>query len=125
MKNRIGTIILSITLLLLLLPKPVEPEPPLTLDLDRDRIRNFGVILHIVSEEMIGVADCGDVEEHLIIKSEQIFDDFAKDADFIGPDFITRPLARKAVRPVVKTMIRYVDKKTRELSEQEGDWSNE
>ena len=122
MKDRFGAIILFVTILLLLLPKASEPEPPLTMELDRNRIRNFGVMLHIVSEEMIAVADCNDIEEHLIGRSEQVFDDFAKEADFIGPNFITKPLARKAVRPVVKTVIRYVDKKAQELSVQEGEF---
>ena len=121
MKDRFGTIILFVTVLLLLLPKAAEPEPPPAIELDRDRIRGFGVMLYIASEEMIAVADCNDIEEHLIGRSEKVFDDFAKDADFIGPNFITKPLARKAVRPVVKTVIRYVDKKTRELSVQEGE----
>ncbi len=122
MKDRFGTIILLVTVLLLLLPKPAEPEAPLPLELDRDRIRNFGVMLNIAGEEMIAVADCDNIEEHLIGRSEQVFDDFARDADFIGPDFITKPLARKAVRPVVKTVIRYIDKKSQELSVQEGEF---
>lgn len=87
------------------------------MEFDRNRIRAFGMMLNIASEEMISVADCENIEEHLIGKSEQIFDDFAKETDFIGPDFITKPLARRAVRPVVKTVVRYVDKKCTELSE--------
>ena len=112
------------TLLFLVLskPSPPEPVPPLALELDRDRIRTFGVLLKIASEEMIAVADSENIEEHLLDKAERVFDDFAKDADFIGPDRITKPLARKMVRPVVKTIIRYVDKKGRELSVQEGDF---
>ena len=108
-------------ILFLVISKPTEPEKAPVIELDRDRIRNFGVLLNIVSEEMIAVADCDDVEGHLIGRSEKVFDDFARDADFIGPDFITKPLARKAVRPVVKTVIRYVDKKAQELSLQKGE----
>lgn len=119
MKERSGTIILLGTVLLLLLPKPPEPDPPLPIELDRNRIRTFGVMLNIVSEEMIAVADCDNIEEHLVMRAENVFDGFARDADFIGPDFITRPLARKAVRPVVTTVIRYIDQKRRELSIEE------
>lgn len=127
MNDRFGTFILFGTLLLLVLSKPAEPEPqrPLAVELDRDRIRNFGVMLNIVSEEMIAVADSANIEEHLIGRSEKVFDDFARDADFIGPDFITKPLARRAVRPVVKSVIRYVDKKTQELSIQKEEDHNE
>lgn len=125
MKNRFGTIILLVALLLVL-SKPAAPEPKTPpIELDRDRIRNFGVILNIVSEEMIAVADSDDIEEHFVKRAERVFDDFAKETDFIGPDFITRPLARKAVRPVVSIVIRYVDKKGRELSEQEEIYCNE
>lgn len=114
-----GKFVLIGTLLFLLATRPAEPEPPYELTLDRDRLKTFGTMVRIAGEEMVAVADSENIEEHLIAKSERIFDDFAKDADFIGPDFITKPLARKAVRPVVKTVIRYVDKKTRELSHEE------
>ncbi len=123
MSDRFGTIIIFGTLLFIALsgPAPPEPEAPLALELDRDRIRALGVLLAVAGEEMIAVADSESVEEHLIDKSERIFDDFAENADFIGPDFVTKPLARRAVRPVVKTIIRYVDKKASELSEQGGE----
>ncbi len=126
-KPGFGQLVLFGTLLFLVLarPTPPEPEPPLAMELDRDRIRTFGVLLKIASEEMIAVADSENIEEHLIDKSEQIFDDFAEEADFPGPDRITKPLARKMVRPVVKSIIRYVDKKGQELSVQEGDFGNE
>lgn len=124
MKDRFGTFILFGALLLVLC-KPGEPEPPLVLEFDRDRVRSLGVILNVASEEMIAAADSENIEEHVIERSERVFDDFAREADFIGPDFITRPLARKAVRPVVKTVLRYLDKKALERTIQEEEFCHE
>ncbi|HBT77161.1 MAG TPA: hypothetical protein DEB39_09600 [Planctomycetaceae bacterium] len=127
MKDRFGVMVIFGTLLFLILsrPAPTESGTSLALEFDRDRIRTFGVLLTVAGEEMIAVADSESVEEHLIDKSERIFDDFAKDTDFIGPDRITRPLARRVVRPVVQAVLRYIDQKARELSVQEGDLENE
>jgi hypothetical protein len=122
MKEQYGIVILFTTLLFLMFSEPILlPEPPLELEFDRKQIRTIGVLMRIVSDEMIAVADSENIEEHLLVKSEQIFDDFARESDFPGPDRLTKPLARKLVRPVVKTMIRYMDKKGEELSLKYGD----
>lgn len=111
-----GSIVLFAAILLILFAPGEKPDSdgPIALELDRDRIRLFGTIMKIVSEEMIAVADCDDIEEHLIVKAERIFDDFAREADFPGPDFVSKPLARKMVRPIARSVIRYVDRKYRE-----------
>jgi hypothetical protein len=122
MREQYGIVILFATLLFLMFSEPVLlPEPPLELEFDRKQIRTVGVLMRIVSDEMLAVADSENIEEHLLVKSEQIFDDFARESDFPGPDRLTKPLARKLVRPVVKTMIRYMDKKGEELSLKYGD----
>lgn len=122
-KPHFGNGILIGTLLLVALSRPIPPEPPpekpLAMELDRDRVRTLGVLLRVVSEEMIATAESENIEEHLIAKSEQIFDDFAKERDFIGPDRITKPLVRRMVRPIARAVIRYIDKKSRELSRRE------
>lgn len=103
----------------LILSAPAPEESPREVNVDRNRLRTLGTLLNIVSEEMIAVADSENIEEHLISRAETLFDDFAKDADFLGPDRITKPLARKAVRPVVKAAIRYVEKKSQEYDNEQ------
>ncbi|MDR1962385.1 MAG: hypothetical protein LBQ50_01240 [Planctomycetaceae bacterium] len=124
MKEQYGTTLIIVTLLFLVFSRPAvspEPEPPLALEIDRERIRVIGTLMRIVSDEMILAADSDNIEEHLLGKAEEIFDDFARESDFPGPDRITKPLARKMVRPVTKTIIRYVDKKSQELSQEQGE----
>ena len=113
MKDQYGITILTMTLLILLiLPSPsTEPSKLHMTAEDRERLRKFGTVLRIVSDEMAAIADSDDIEEHLLVRAEQVFDDFARETDFPGPDIITRPLARRMVRPVVKSIIRYAEQK--------------
>ena len=115
-KPHLGQFILFGTLLFLVVSRPATPEPPYDMTVDRNKLRTFGTLVRIAGEEMVATAESENIEEHLITKSEQVFDNFAKDADFPGVDRITKPLARRMVRPIVKAVIRYVDQKGRELS---------
>jgi len=115
-KPNLGQLVLFGTLLFLVVAGPAAPEVPYEMTVDRDKIKTFGTLVRIAGEEMVAIADAGNIEEHLVAKSEQVFDDFARDTDFPGPDRITKPLARRMVRPVVKAVIRYVDKKGQELA---------
>ena len=119
MKLNLGQLILFGTLLFLVTSRPAVPEPPYEMSVDRNALKILGTLIRIAGEEMVAIADSENIEEHIIVKSERIFDDFANEADFPGPDRITKPLARRMVRPLVKAIIRYVDKKGEELSIQE------
>ena len=123
MKEQYGITILTVTLLMLLfLPRPSSEPSKLHLTAeDRERLRKFGTVLRIVSDEMSAIADSEDIEEHLLVKAEQVFDDFAKETDFPGPDIITRPLVRRMVRPVVKSIIRYAEQKEIEFLQKENE----
>lgn len=123
MKEQYGITIFTITLLMLLfLPRPSSEPSKLHMTAeDRERLRKFGTIMRIVSEEMVAAADSDDIEEHLLIKAEQVFDDFARETDFPGPDRITRPIARRMVRPVVKSVIRYAEQKEFQLLQEQNE----
>lgn len=104
-RRRIGIVVLIIAVLLLSTKKPEPSKEKIVLP--AAPVKRAAQVLRVVSEEMELAADATDFEEHLIGRCEKTFDKHASDFDFPGPNFVSRPLARQAIRPVVKSLIRY------------------
>lgn len=74
-------------------------------------------MLRVVSNELEFAADAPDFEKHLISRAEAVFDENSKNIDFPGPDVITRPVARLAIKPIVKSLLRYAQNHREEPNE--------
>jgi len=57
--------------------------------------------ISLMSAELAAFVSATDKREHLITRSERLFDEVVEPVDIIGPDKIVDPLLRAAIRPLV------------------------
>lgn len=107
--RRLGFLLIFAAVFLFLFPRKEEPRPRITLP--AAPMKRAAHILRVVAGELDGAADATDVEEHLIGRCETVFDENVREFDFPGPDVISRPVARLAIRPVVKSLLRFANEK--------------
>ncbi len=103
--------ILIFAAMILLASTRREEEPQVRVTLPTAPMKRAAKIFRVVADELDGAADAADFEEHLIDRCEIVFDEHARDFDFPGPDAVTRPVARRAIRPIVKSLVRYATEK--------------
>lgn len=85
---------------------PKEEEPS-RLTIDPQLLQTGGAFLQELGREVENAAHVENLDEHIIQRMEYIFDNYSRNSDFPA-GFITRPVARLAIRPVVNTTIRWV-----------------
>ena len=58
-------------------------------------------LITVLSDEIAAFLSAQDKREHLIARSEKLFDEVVEPVDLPGPDRIVDPLLRAAIRPLV------------------------
>ncbi len=58
-------------------------------------------VLSLVAAEIAAFLSATDKREHLIVRSEKLFDEVVEPIDLPGPDRLVDPLLRAAIRPLV------------------------
>jgi hypothetical protein len=76
-----------------------------------ERLYRIADVLLIAADELIAAGNADVFEEYAVERVQRLFDENADDIDFPRPGVLTRPMARLAIRPVVKAVVRYADKK--------------
>lgn len=97
--------VLVLLLLVALTTGEKEPDPP-RLKVNPPVLLKTSKVLRFASDELEKAAHTDNMDEHLVERALVLFDAKSKDADFPGPDILTKRLARLAVRPVVLAIIR-------------------
>lgn len=99
-------VILGLAVAWLCLAGARKPEPQ-KLVVDPNILQTTGAFLQELGREVENAAYVDNLDEHLIERAEHIFDKHSRDCDFPA-GFITRPVARLAIRPVINTGIRWI-----------------
>lgn len=113
--KRFGVLLILAAAVVFLLQDQAEP---VRIIVPSQKLRKAGDVLRVLGDELNAAADAENFEEHAIKRTEQLFDEHAREIDFPGPNVITRPVARLAIRPVVKAVVRYADKQLQKEEEE-------
>lgn len=105
--TRARVLSLLIVFLLAWLLWPVPTPKQSRIQCDPAKLQNAAALMRALSRELDRAANEGqeNMDEYLVLRAQEIFDEKVKVADLPGPDIVSRPVARLLVRPIVMGLI--------------------